>query len=122
MLAFITKLAYPLNLPGHKLVSIMDISYNHQWTTIHCDLTFAVMISMINCVQEYDHLLILSIKQPIGVGYNFINIAKSDQLPKFQKKFFDDIKEINCIHNAARNEMFPDAISKGEHTDPKSIV
>ena len=52
--AFTTKLARPLNLPGQWRVSIMDISYPHQWTTIHRDLTYAVMFPMINCVPEYD--------------------------------------------------------------------
>ena len=36
-------------------MSIMNISYLHQWTAIHCDLTYAVMFSLINCVTEYDH-------------------------------------------------------------------
>ena len=82
--AFTTKLARPLNLPGQWRVSIMDISYSHQWTTIHRDLTYAVMFSMINFVPEYDHHSILSYKQPIGVGNSFVNTAKPDQLPQPQ--------------------------------------
>ena len=37
--AFTTKLAKPLNLPCHWRVSIMNISYGYEWTTIHRDLT-----------------------------------------------------------------------------------
>ena len=73
--AFTTKLARPLNLPGQWRVSIMDILYPHHWTTIHRDLTYAVMFPMINCVPEYDHHLILSDKQPIGVGNSILNTA-----------------------------------------------
>ena len=100
----------------------MDISYPHQWTTIHRDLTYAVMFSMINCVPEYDHHSMLSDKQPIGVGNSFVNTAKPDQLPQPQELLFDDIKEINFIDSAARYEVLTDTISEGEHTDPKSIV
>ena len=64
--AFTTKLARPLNLPVQWRVSIMDISYPYQWTTIHRDLTYAVMFPMINCVPEYDHHSILSDVQPIA--------------------------------------------------------
>ena len=120
--AFTTKLARLLNLPGQWRVSIMDISYLQQWTTIYRDLTYAVMFPMINCVPEYDHHLILSDKQPIGVGNSFVNTAKSDKLPQPQDKLFDDIKEINFIDNAARYKVLTDTISEGEHTNPKSIV
>ena len=82
--AFTSKLARPLILPGQWRVTIMDISYPHQWTTIHRDLTYAVMFPMINCVPEYNHYSILSYKQPIGVGNSFVNTAKPDQLPQPQ--------------------------------------
>ena len=98
----------------------MDISYPHQWTTIHRDLTYAVMFPMINCVPEYDHHSILSDKQPIGVGFSFVNTAIPDQLPQLQEKLFDVIKEINFIDNAARYEVLTDTISKNKHTE--SIV
>ena len=120
--AFTTKLARPLNLPGKWRVSIMDISYPNQWTTIHRDHTYAVLFPMINCVPEYDHHSILSDYQPIGVGNSFVNIAKPDQLPQPQEKLVNDIKEKIFIDNAARYEVLTDTISEGEHTDPKSIV
>ena len=100
----------------------MDILYPHQWTTIHRDLTYAVMFPMINCVPEYDHHSFFIDKQPIGVGYSFVNTAKPDQLPQPQEKLFDDIKKINFIDNAARYEVLTDTLSEGEHIDPKSIV
>ena len=56
----------------------MDISNPHLWSTIHRDLTYAVMFPMINCVPEYDHQSILSYMQPIGVGNSFVNTAKPD--------------------------------------------
>ena len=120
--AFTTKLARPLNLPGQWRVSIMDISYPHQWTTIHRDLTYAVLFPMINCTPEYDHHSILHYKQPIGLGNSAVNTAKPDQLSQPQENLFDDIKEINFIDSAARYEVLTDTISEGEHTDPKSIV
>ena len=70
----------------------MDISYLHQWTTIHRDLNYDVIFPMINCFLEYDHHSILSYKQPIGVGNNFVNTVKPDQLPRPQEKLFDNIK------------------------------
>ena len=120
--AFTTKLARLLNLPGQWRVFIMDISYPHQWTTIHRDLTNSVMCSIINSVPEYDHHSILSFKQPIGVGNSFVNTAKPDQLPQPHEKLFDNIKQIYFIDSAAGFEVLTDTISKGEHTDPKSIV
>ena len=78
--AFTNKLARPLNLPSHWRVSIMDISNPHQWTTVHRDLTYAEMFPMINCVPEYDQHSILSYKQPIGVGYSFVNTAKPEKI------------------------------------------
>ena len=80
------------------------------------------MFQIINFVPEYDHHLILSDKQQIGVGNSFFNTAKSDQLPQLQKKLFDYIKKLNFIDNAARYKVLTDTISEGEHTDPKSIV
>ena len=56
----------------------MDISYHHHLTTIHRDLTYAVIVPMINCVPEYDHHSILNNKQPIGAGNSFVNTAKFD--------------------------------------------
>ena len=52
---FITKLAIILYLPGQWRVSIIDISYSYKETTIHRDLTYAVMFPMINCVPEFYH-------------------------------------------------------------------
>ena len=69
--AFIIKLARPLNLPGQWGVSIMELSYPYQWTTIHRDLTYAVKFPMINAVSEYDHRSILHRKQPIRSGHKF---------------------------------------------------
>ena len=85
--AFTTKLARPLNLPGQWRVSIMDISYPHQWTTIHRDLTYGVMFPMINCVSDDDYYSILHYKQPIGLGTSAVNTAKPKQLHKTQNKF-----------------------------------
>ena len=120
--AFTTKLARPMNLPGQWRVSIMDISYPHQWTTIHCDLTYAVLFPMINAVPEYDHHWILHRKQPIGLGSSTVNTEKPEQMPQPQTNLFDDIKEINFLDTGARYEVITVTISEGEHTDPKSIV
>ena len=75
----------------------MDISYPHQLTTIHRDVTYVVMFPIIKCVFEYDHHSILSDKQPIGVGNSCVNTATHDQLPQPQEKLFDDIKTINLL-------------------------
>ena len=95
--AFTTKLAKPLNLPGQWRVSIMDISYPNIWTTIHRDLTYAVLLSMINAVPEYDHHSILHRKQPIGLGSSAVNTEKPEQMPQPQANLFDDFKEINFL-------------------------
>ena len=93
--AFTTKLARLLNLPGQWRLSIMDISYPHQWTTIYRDLTYAVLFPLINAVPEYDHHSILHRKQPIGLGTNAVTTEKPEQMPQLQANLFDDIREIN---------------------------
>jgi hypothetical protein len=120
--AFTTKLARPLNLPGQWRVKIDDISYPHQWTTIHQDMTYAVLFPMINCTPEYDHHSILHEKQPIGLGATKVNTVKPEGLNKIEGDLFEDVKEIKFLDTAALYEVLTDTISEGEHTDPSSIV
>ena len=111
-----------MNLPGQWCVLIIDISYPHQWTTIHRNLTYAVLFLIINAVLEYGHKSILYCKQPINLGTSAVNTEKLKQMPQLQANLFDYIKEINFLDTKARYEMITKTISKGKHTDIKSIV
>ena len=100
----------------------MDIVYLHNWTTIHRDLTYSVLCSMINAVPEYDQNSILHCKQPMSLSKNAVNREKLEQMPQPQANFFDDIREITFLDTGARYEVITETISKNKHTDPKSIV
>ena len=120
--AFTTKLARPLNLPGQWRVSVMDISYSHQWTTIHQDLTYAVLFPTTHTNPEYNHYSILDQKQPLGLEASMVITPKHKQLPEPQYNLFDDVIEINFFDKAARYEVQMGTISEGEYTDPSLIV
>lgn len=47
--AYETKLSKPLEIPGKKRVSIMDISYFHKFTTINEDLHYNILLPMYQC-------------------------------------------------------------------------
>ena len=110
-----------MNLPGQWRVSIMDITYPCQWTTIHRDLTYAVVFPMINALPEYDHHSILHSKQPIDLGSTVVNTEKPEKMPQPQANLFDDIKEINLLDTWARYKVITATISERDHTDPKMI-
>ena len=93
--ALTTKLASALNLPGQWRVSIMDISYPHQWTTIYRDLTFAVMMPFYNAVPEYDHNSILNTVQPNPDRKKFVATEKLELVSKAELNLFYDLKDIN---------------------------
>ena len=95
---FTTKFARPLNLPGQWRVSIMDISYPHQWTNIHHDLTYAVMMPhRRDLLPEYDHNNILAVVQPNPDRNKFVVTEKPDNLSKAESILFSDLKDINFL-------------------------
>ena len=124
--AFTTKLARPLNLPGQWRASIMDISYPHQWTTIHHDLTYAVLFVVKQALKpEYDHNAILDPIQPLAVGLHVassvITLKKKGWSRKETELYYDAL-EINFLDEAAKYELETGTISEGEHSDPTAIV
>ena len=120
--AFTTKLARPLNLPGQLRLSVMDISYSDQQTTIHQDLTYAVLFPTTHTNPEYDHYSILDQKQPVGLEASMVITPKHKQLLEPQYNLFDEVIEINFFDKTARYDVQMDTISEGEYTDPSLIV
>ena len=120
--AFTTKLARPFNLLGQWRVSVINISYSHQWTTIYKDLTYAILFSTIHTNSEYDYYSILDQKQPLGLKSSSVITLKPKQLPEPQYNLFDDVIEINFVDKAARYEVLKETISESEYSDPSLIV
>lgn len=122
--AFTTKLARPLNLPGQWRASIMDISYPHLWTTIHRDLTFAVMFPSHLGVNNYDHNSILSTVQPNpnSAANYFVATKRPEFLSKAESNLFNELRYINFPDPEARYAVLTDTIIEGEHIDPELIV
>ena len=123
--AFTTKLARPLKLPGFWRASIMDISYPHQWTTIHRDLPYAVLFPVRKGIglPEYGHNSIIAPEQPIGLDEpSFVRTLKKNGLNQKETELFYDAKEINFLAKGADYELLTGTISEGEHTDPTTLV
>ena len=122
--AFTTKLARPLKLPGFWRASIMDISYPHQWTTIHHDLTYAVLFAVKKTLKpEYGQNAILDPNQPIGLDDpSSVRTLKKKGLNQKETELFYDAKEIRFLDKAADYELVTGTISEGEHSDPTAIV
>ena len=98
--SFTTKLARPLNLPGEWRASIMDISYPHQWTTIHQDLPYAVMMSKVEVRAPDPVQTDLTRTQPTGsaesssvrIKLRGVNKNESDLLYDFKEIQFSDTR------------------------------
>ena len=119
---FTTKFARPLNLPGQWRASIMDISYPHQWTNIHHDLIYAVIMPCSYVLHEYDHNNILDVVQPNPDRNKFVVTEKPENLSKDESILFSDLKDINFLDKRTQYEVLTDTISEGEHIDPSLIV
>lgn len=120
--AFETKLAKPLELPGSWRVSIMDISYPHQWTTINENLVYGILFPMYQCEPEYEQSTILHSEQPAPDNVTFVHTERPIKLTIRQRRLWKDIKDINFKDGACRYELKTEIIDEGEHKDPSSIV
>lgn len=120
--AFETKLAKPLDLPGKWRVSIMDISYPHQWTTINENLHYGILLPMYECGPEYEQSTILHREQPAPENAQFVQTERPFNLTMPQRRLWQDIRYINFMDGRCRYELKVDSIDEGEHKDAASIV
>ena len=122
--AFSNKLASPLDLPGFWTVSIMDITYPHQWTTIPEDLQYAVLIPIEFVNEEYTENVVLHQDQPSSKS--FINTELSrEQLNKLsteQLNLYDDLDRINFQDGRCMYEMKMGTVTEGDYTDAAPIA
>ena len=122
--AFTTKLARPLNLPGQWRASIMDISYPHQWSKIHHDWTYGVLLLGYRDLQpDCDQTNMLDRNQPLGLNETTsISTSLPTGLNKTEIDLFNDVKEIRfrCPH--MHYVLCTKTIEENKNSDLASIV
>ena len=119
--SFTTKLARPLNLPGEWRASIMDISYPHQWTTIHQDLPYAVLMSIFESRAPDPVQTDNTRTQPSGSEASSVRI-KLRGLNKNESDLLYDFKEMYISDTRIKIELLSGTIEEGDYLDPTSIV
>jgi hypothetical protein len=133
--AFTTKLARPLNLPGLWRATIMDISYPHQWSNIHHDWTYAVLVLSntstghirnhnLNVIANYlnSNNYILDEQQPRGPDKPSAIITTNTGENKNEIDLFNDVTEIGFSNTWSRYLLYIETIEENKNSNLMSII
>jgi len=99
----------------------MDISYPHQWTTIHQDLPYAVLMSIFESRAPDPVQTDNTRTQPSGSEASSVRI-KLKGANKNESDLLYDFKEIQIEDSRVRVELLSGTIEEGEYSDPTTIV
>jgi hypothetical protein len=130
--AFTTKLARPLNLPGLWRATIMDISYPHQWSDIHHDWTYAVLILSktserlsynVNGIYLNDENYLLDATQPRPPEMPSSIITPTNTgVNQSEINLFNDIKDIALSYYTQKYFVYMKTIEENKNSNLMSIV
>jgi len=100
----------------------MDISYPHQWTTIHQDLPYAVMMSKVEVRAPDPVQTDLTRTQPTGSAESSSVRIKLRGVNKNESDLLYDFKEIQVSDTRIKIELLSGTIEEGDYLDPTTIV